>query len=309
MLRSAGPAGVSTYDHSVVMSVDAIWDLEFYEDLFGASLLPRSSGRHRLKGERPTFVNFATRPIKEGRCPIIFMEMCSAVWGLFLQLDYPPKPDRMLQGPRHGFAVAGSDFARTIEGLKSLEIQFEGPFKHERESRIQESIYFKDPSGNSVELCLLADHAGHFGGSAVPEGARVPITRLLHLVLDVTDLERAEDLYGTALGIDVAYRGRTADNLEKSVIHMRNGQIVTLQKVSKVADRNAWKTLGKIHSGFTIEPEDWYEVEKRLTSRGLELLPDFVRRDNYRLDDQKSVYFADHDKNIIQLFTPKMFGA
>src|SRR5882757_5571254 len=99
MLRSAPSTGVSTYDHSVVMSIDAIWDLEFYEDIFGAQLLPRSRGRHRLKGERPTFVNFAIRPIKEGRCPIIFMEMCSSVWGLFLQFEYPPNVDRMLQGP------------------------------------------------------------------------------------------------------------------------------------------------------------------------------------------------------------------
>jgi extradiol dioxygenase family protein len=309
MLRSATSTGVSTYDHSTVISVDAIWDLEFYEDLFGAKLLSRSPGRHRLKGERPPFVNFAIRPIREGRCPIIFMEMCSSVWGLFLQLDEPPKPERLLQGPSHGFAVAGSDFSSIIVGLNALEINFEGPFDHEPESRIRQSIYFKDPSGNSIELCLLADHAAHFADSAPQQNAKVPITRLMHLALDVTDLDRAEDIYGTALGIEVAYRGRTVDKLEKSVLHMQNGQIVTLQKVSKVTERNAWKTLGKIHSGFTVEPAVWPEVESRLTARGFELMPDFVRQDNYRLNDQKSIYFADPDNNIIQLFTPKMLGA
>lgn len=308
-IDTATISGVSAYDHSTIISVDLIWDLEFYEELFGARLLPRSTGKHRFKGERPPFVNFAIRPIKEGRCPIIFMDVSGSVWGLFLQLDYPPEPELLLQGPAHGFSVAESDFAASMNALSELEIKFEGPFEHEPQSRIGKSIYFRDPSGNTLEICVERNGAPRKIAGEASQSGRIPIARLLHLMLDVTDLDRAEDLYGTALGMTVAYRGKTVDGRPKSVLHLANGQILTLQKVDKVTKRNAWKTIGKIHSGFTVEEVDWPAVEKRLLQRGIELLPDFVRKDNYRLDSQKSVYFADDDNNIIQLFTPKMFGA
>jgi catechol 2,3-dioxygenase-like lactoylglutathione lyase family enzyme len=298
--------GVSAYDHFTLMSTDLLLDLAFYEDLFGARVLPRTVGRYRQVGERPAYVNFSVSALKKNLPPIIFVAVSGSVWGLFLQPDYPPEPDRMLQGARHGLSVPGAQFEAVLKTLSEREIKFEGPFEHEAESRIARSVYFKDPSGNSLELCVERSP-----GPTPMSGLKgqIPVSRLLHLSLDETDLDRAEGLYGQGLGIEVAYRGTTMDGGKKSVLHLKNGQIVTLQLVDKVPSRLAWKTRGHIDSAFVVEDGAWAATESGLVSRGIKLLPDPVRKDNFRLDDQESVYFSDQDNNVIQLFTPKMFGA
>src|ERR1700723_2025771 len=112
---------VSMYDHFTVTSVDLMYDLEFYEELFGARVLPRTVGRHRQVGERPAYINFSVRAQKKNLPQIIFMRAAGSVWGLFLQPDFPPEPNRMLQGARNGMAIPAEKFESALVTLKELD--------------------------------------------------------------------------------------------------------------------------------------------------------------------------------------------
>jgi catechol 2,3-dioxygenase-like lactoylglutathione lyase family enzyme len=306
MTHVTNTTGVATYDHFALMSVDLIKDLTFYEQLFGARLLARTPGRARQVGERPPFVNFSVHGMKKGLPAIVFMGIAGSVWGLFLQRDYPPAPDRMQQGPRQGLSVPAEEFDAAVKTLDELGIQYEGPYEHEPESQIVRSVYFRDPSGNSVEVCVEKNPPRV---SSSGSQGRIAFTRLCHLALDVSDLAKAEDIYGRALGMKLAYRGKTADGLPKSVLHLDSGQVVTLQEVGKVPDRLAWKTCGLIHMAFVIEEENWKATEDRLASCGIQIMPDPVRHEGGRVETQESIYFRDHDNNMIQIFTPNMVNA
>ena len=73
-------------------------------------------------------------------------------YGLFLQSEYPLEPSRLLEGPRYGMAVAGASLEGAIAAFNENGVEFLGPVVHEPGSPLKESIYFKEPSGNSLEL-------------------------------------------------------------------------------------------------------------------------------------------------------------
>jgi catechol 2,3-dioxygenase-like lactoylglutathione lyase family enzyme len=67
------------------------------------------------------------------------------------------------------------------------------------------SLYVYDPDGNCVEIGGI-DDAAAAGGDAGTEAAARPLTGIFEVVLEVTDLERAETQF-RALGFEVSDRG------------------------------------------------------------------------------------------------------
>ena len=84
-----------------------------------------------------------------------------------------------------------------------------GPVSHDTAHPFAESLYLKDPSGNSLELCVWRDPAKTNRAAAVGIG-RIPNSGLAHCVFDVTDVEKAEDFYVKALGVDRSIQGSQA---------------------------------------------------------------------------------------------------
>ena len=125
---------------------------------------------------------------------------------------------------------------------------------------------------------------------------------MFHAAFDVTDLDRSEDLYVNALGLERAYRGTTSDGLPKSVLHLPSGQVVTLQLLDKLTERGAWEKTGKCHCAFLMEPGRWDAMERELQQRNIELLPDHVANDGQRVDN-RSIYISDPDGNLLQITT------
>lgn len=116
--------------------VDDLAEAErFYGEVLGLERIARVEGRH------------------------VFFRCGGAVLLLFdpQATKKPPPPDARLPVPPHGtngdghlcFAATAGDIARWKELLESLGIAVEADFEWPQGGR---SIYFRDPSGNSLEF-------------------------------------------------------------------------------------------------------------------------------------------------------------
>lgn len=73
-------------------------------------------------------------------------------------LAMPPAGQlRGAHGFRHGFQVSRARFAETLALLKERGIPFQGPVDHPEAGPFGQSVYFKDPSGNFLELSWRRD--------------------------------------------------------------------------------------------------------------------------------------------------------
>ena len=282
---------INSLDHATVPSVDLVQDYNFYKKLLG--------GDFQRKG--PAMVNLSIARQKQGRAPIFFLEICGmSGFGLFLQGEYPPEPARMLEGPRYGFAVADRDLDQASSVLRKHKISFLGPIRHEPESPFLESIYLKDPSGNSIEL-LVWRHMQDVS----PVGAQglIPLAGLSHAAVDTTSLDQAEDFYVNALGMEPLYRGKHLDGGNKSVLGLLSGQILTLQEIETMSERSVKKYKSDPHFALTTSSVGWDVIRSELETRGVALLPDYIASDGTRPADEKNVYVKDPSGNNVQMFT------
>ena len=69
----------------------------------------------------------------------------------------PEEQQRGAHGFRHAFRVSHSRFDEITNELKRRNIPFEGPVKHPENGPFGASIYFKDPSGNFLEILWRRD--------------------------------------------------------------------------------------------------------------------------------------------------------
>ena len=70
-----------------------------------------------------------------------------------------PPADRFrgAHGFRHGFQVSRARFEAVRGALDARGIPYQGPVAHPEEGPFGESLYFKDPSGNFLELVWRRD--------------------------------------------------------------------------------------------------------------------------------------------------------
>ncbi len=283
---------VSAVDHATVPSIDLLADFAFYKKLFGAELSKRNG-----------MVNFSIARRKAGRAAIFFLDLAGVSgFGLFLQDEYPPPAKRLLEGPRYGFATLASDLAEAAKVLEDCGIEAMGPVEHPRESPIRQSLYFKDPSENSLELMVWRDVAP---GLREPTSAAglIPLRGICHIALDVTDLDGAEDFYVTGLGLEPLYRGKTADGLNASVLSTAHGHIFTLQQVDRMSERSIKKYRSDTHCAVRVERAAFPVIEAEMMRRKVPLLPDYVAGDGNRHPDDRDVYMVDPFGNNVQVFT------
>ena len=138
---------MESISHSGINVVDLKEAEEFYADIFGTHITNR--------------VNFNTDDARRGRS--VHTSVLAADWLFALALpkaDLPMPPADQLRGTngfRHAFRVGRAEFPRVIERLQARGVPFEGPVEHPANSPLGESIYFKDPGGNFIELCWRRD--------------------------------------------------------------------------------------------------------------------------------------------------------
>ncbi len=140
-------ADVESLSHSGICVHDLKEAEEFYCQVLGA--------------RQNTRVNFNTDDAMRGRSVHGSVVLEDYLLALVVAHDYMPMPPEDqhhgAHGFRHAFRVSRARFDKTLEALKERSISFKGPVDHPEKGPFGQSIYFKDPSGNFLEILWRRD--------------------------------------------------------------------------------------------------------------------------------------------------------
>lgn len=138
---------VESISHSGTNVLDLVEAEEFYADVFGGWITNR--------------INFNTDDARRGRSVHTAIAVGDWLFAVVLpvgQMPLPPEDDlRGTNNFRHGFHVRQATLPKIMDRLKARGVPFEGPVQHPEGSPLGESVYFKDPGGNYLEVCWRRD--------------------------------------------------------------------------------------------------------------------------------------------------------
>ena len=106
----------------------------------------RGAGRGRADGDADFWMN---------RPPHSNVTIGQAKVSLYLAPAHfqEPPPEQMRGAPRLALSASRDQIDRAVGLLARHEVPFEGPVLHAPPCPVACSLYFKDPSGNFLELC------------------------------------------------------------------------------------------------------------------------------------------------------------
>jgi catechol 2,3-dioxygenase-like lactoylglutathione lyase family enzyme len=135
-----------------------------------------------------------------------------------------------------------------------------------------------------------------------------------HLAMEVTDVDRAEEFYTKALGMEVICRDEGELGQGRLTLKNERGQFLFLEKVDKLSQRSRFcgpdvQKVPDAGEGFRYKGahlamsvgsvEEYDEIYNRLEANGAYLEGDL--RAAHRKPGEKSVYFYDPFGNRLQL--------
>ena len=180
-MSSQKPAvSLERIDHGVLPSND----LRFWSSFVGARL-----GFH---------ANLNVRGLNREVPMIVFFTVANYPgFGLALQ-DYrlSPAPVRPMEGVIWGFEVADNDLSAAAIEAQKQKIRWERFTDYSDSSPFSESRFVIDPDGNTIELC----HRKH-PSDVAPQPGPIPLRRISHVQIEVTDLDRARSWYSDTFGL------------------------------------------------------------------------------------------------------------
>ena len=151
-------AEIESISHTGINVVDLKEAEDFYADVLGARITNR--------------VNFNTDDARRGRSVHTSIVMGDWLFAVVLpraEMAMPPADTvRGTNGFRHAFHVDRAEFPAVLERLMARGVPFEGPITHPERGPLGESVYFKDPGGNFVEVCWRRGEVR--GGTALDTG-------------------------------------------------------------------------------------------------------------------------------------------
>jgi len=122
------------------------------------------------------------------------------------------------------------------------------------------------------------------------------IKALGHVVLGVTDLERAEQFYGDLLGLPICAR-LDKDGMSMLFFTLGNHHDFAVMKVSSAGSSDSKSAVGLNHVAFNIGTtlDELRDAKAKLDAAGIAMTP---------VDHEvtKSLYFQDPDGNGIELY-------
>jgi catechol-2,3-dioxygenase len=140
-------AGIESINHTAFCVHDVVEAMDFYCNVLGAKPHQRS--------------NFQIEDARAGVAIFQSLILEDYLFALAVPSNYMPMPPteqlRGAHGFRHGFTVARKRFDDVMDSLRKHNIAFEGPVDHPEKGPFGQSIYFKDPSGNFLEILWRRD--------------------------------------------------------------------------------------------------------------------------------------------------------
>lgn len=183
--------------------------------------------------------------------------------------------------PRIGVNVSKGRFAEVEGRLKARIHPFTGPVEHAPDSPLLVSIYFDDPDGNHLEICLRRRQPHH--------------ECISHAVFETRNLEKAVAFYTKALGT-----GSPIPCGREVMLPAQNGQMIGLVQVAELSERSKKHGRG-CHMAMDVTQADYEQMLGLIDSCGGKNLGDPRSDDGLRPAGEKSIYFFDPDTNRLQI--------
>jgi catechol-2,3-dioxygenase len=140
-------AEIESINHTAFCVHDLAEAMDFYCNVLGAKPHQRS--------------NFQIEDARSGVAIFQSIILEDYLLALTVPANFMPMPPserlRGAHGFRHGFTVSRGRFGEVQEALRRRGIPFEGPVDHPEKGPFGQSIYFKDPSGNFLEILWRRD--------------------------------------------------------------------------------------------------------------------------------------------------------
>jgi len=234
-MSANGKPTIDRIDHGVIPSNDLGRSHRFYGTFMG--------------GEIDHLTNLNLRGLNREVPQIIFYTLANhRGWGVALQ-DFPisPNPARSLEGVVYGFEVAADDLSETARLAEEKKVRVSGSVEYPAPCPIKRSLFVLDPDGNTLELSIRRDPVND-----KPQGAIVPLRRISHVRIEVTDLEQGKTWYRDTFGL--AEEKQVPGDEQITLTVPNSGQLVILRRVDQVAERSARAVKGP-HVDFRIAPE------------------------------------------------------
>ena len=207
-------------------------------------------------------------------------------FGLALQdFRLSSKPARSLEGVVWGFEVAGDDLSLVVNEAKRQKLSWERSADYSASSPIKESLFVLDPDGNTVELCIRKQPS-----EQAPQEATIPLRRISHVRIEVTDLDQARSWYSETFGLVEADQVPGEEQLTLTV--PKSGQFLILRKVDQVAERSTQCFKGP-HIDLRSSEEYYPEILKR-----------FNRKETYWGPDPNLIPWHEPDSNTVYGYDP-----
>jgi catechol 2,3-dioxygenase-like lactoylglutathione lyase family enzyme len=207
-------------------------------------------------------------------------------FGLALQdFRLSSKPARQLDGVVWGFEVAANDLSLVVDEAERQQLSWERSADHSESSPIKESLFILDPDGNTVELCIRKQPS-----EQPPQQANIPLRRISHVRIEVTDLDQARSWYSETFGLVEADQVSGEEQLTLTV--PKSGQLLILRKVDQVSERSTQCFKGP-HIDLRSSEEYYPEILKR-----------FNRKETYWGPDPNLIPWHEPDSNTVYGYDP-----
>jgi len=266
-MSSINPAvSLERLDHGVLPSNDLGRAFRFWSSFMGARL-----GFH---------ANLNVRGLNREVPMIVFFTVANHPgFGLALQ-DYrlSPTPLRPLEGVVWGFEVAADDLSATANEAEKQKVRWERFADYPDSSPINESLFVIDPDGNTIELCHRKQPS-----DAAPQPGPIPLRRISHVRIEVTDLGLARSWYHHTFGMIEAEQVPGEAQLTLTI--PKSDQLLILRKVDRVAERSTQCFKGP-HIDLRSNEEVYPEILKR-----------FDRKETYWGPDPNLIPWHEPDAN------------
>jgi YD repeat-containing protein len=218
---------------------------------------------------------------------IVFFTVANhAGFGLALQdFRLSPTPARRLEGVVWGFEVAADDLTAASDEAEKQKLRWERSSDYAPSSPIKESLFVLDPDGNTVELCIRKEPT-----DLAPQPGPIPLRRISHVRVEVTDLDQAQSWYSETFGLVKGEQLSGDDQLTLTVPQSK--QLIVMRKVDRVADRSTRCFKGP-HIDLRASEECYPEILKR-----------FDRKETYWGPDPNLIPWHEPDSNTAYGYDP-----
>lgn len=140
-------AELESLNHTAICVHDLVAGMHFYCDILGGQ--PHQRSNYEIEDTQTGIAIFQSVILED-------YLLALTVPSNFM----PMPPDDQLRGAhgfRHGFCVPRARFEAVQKSLGENNVAFEGPVDHPAAGPFGQSIYFKDPSGNFLEVLWLRE--------------------------------------------------------------------------------------------------------------------------------------------------------